>query len=240
MVGPTLEIAPPVRKPRRGGLGPVAEFRPNSRLAVAENVVFQSNGCDFPNTEENRCYTDAAVADKNFDGIDIQNAIGAPFTMYAGVQCFAGPDPDFDARALSTLDQGRDRVLEQEIAEWAAGGTLLTGTTSVKSAVAAIEQALDDDYLGLGLILMSRADALDAGLEYSEGDPLYTKNGTPVVASGRIARGEVYGVGGVTVEHGDQRVVDVIHPTTNKHWALAEQVFAIAVDCEYRVRAATA
>lgn len=240
MAGPTIEIAPPPRTPRVGGLSKVATFRSNDRLGVAESVVFQSDGCAFPSTEESRCIATAPVPDKTFSGIDIEDAIGAPFTVYAAVQCFAGPDPDELQRAEAIYEQGLDRTLEGVLGVWAAGGTALAAGGTAAGAVALVEQALDANYLGRGVILMSRADAVRAdvdGMLHDGPDGIpYTINGTPVIASGKIAPGTVYGTGAIAVEHSAMFSHEQIDPTHNKIYALAEANFVLAVDCEYRVK----
>jgi hypothetical protein len=239
MAGPTIEIQPPTRAERVGGLTQAAEFRPEPRLAMAEGVTFQSDGCDFPDTEELRCYT-ADVEDKTFAGIDLLDGIGAPITLYAGVKCFMGPDPDMQERARRTLDQGRDRVLEEYLGTWAAGATAIPGAGGVQAALARVEQELDDNYIGRGTILMSRQDAILLGALQTDLPEIITRVGSRVIASGKIAPGTIYGLGQVLVLHGSRNEVFTNHPRTNTLWALAEEVFAIAVDCNFRTKSAIA
>lgn len=240
MAGPTLVVEPPVREKRVGGLSGVATFRSNDRLAHVEKLSFQSDGCDFPETEESRCLAAAPVPDKKFTGVSTADGLDSPITLYAGVKCFLAPNPDEQERARRALEDGRDRVLEEILAEWAAGGTAVTAGTNAKTAVARVDQELDDKYVGRGVILMSRFDAAEAGLEDVADSDAYlrTKTGTPVVASGRIAPGTVYGVGAITVEQGDVFERDVNDVLSNIHYALAEQVHALLVDCEYRIKSA--
>lgn len=244
MAGPVVEIGSPVRTDRTGGISKVATFRPNSRLGAVQSLVFQSDGCTFPQISEHLCYTGAASpASKSFDGIEIEDAIGAPFPLYAGVMCLAGPDPDELERAQRALEKGRDRALEEELYAWAQGGLSLGIGETVTGAVALVEQALDDAYVGQGVILMSRADAVRADAEGAihanlDGIPT-TVNGTPVLASGRVESGLVFGLGAIVVEHGNPESREVVETRMNRHWALAEEVYAIAVDCAYRVRAST-
>lgn len=239
MAAPTILIEPPVRAPRVGGIGSVATFRPNSRLGVTGNAVFISDGCTFPQISEHLCYVgEDDPADKEFEGVVIDDAIGAPFPLYGAVGCFIGPDEDYEARARAVLELGRDRALEEQLGTWAAGGTALAAGADVKLAIGRVEQALDDDYIGRGVILMSRFDTAGADLEHREGSYPVTVNGTPVIASGRIAPGTVYGLGAITVEQSamvERRTYDL---PNNKSYALAEQVFVIAVDCEFRVKSA--
>lgn len=243
MAGPAIEIEPPVRADRAGGLGKVATFRQNDRIGLAEGVVFQSDGCTFPQTEESRCYALTPVPDKTYDGIEIDDAIGAPVTLYAGVACHIAPDADELERAERALVAGRDRVLEEILGTWAAGGTALTAGGSVAGAIATVEQDIDDNYIGQGVILMSRADAVRADAEGAiHSDPSgvpVTVNGTPVIASGRIASGTVFGTGAIVAEHTGTVSRETYDLTKNKHYALAEAVYVLAVDCEYRAKSST-
>lgn len=239
MAGPTLLVDPPTREKRVGGLSGVVEFRENDRLSHVEGLVFQSDGCQFPDTEESRCLADAPVPDKKFAGTSTADGINAPVTLYAGVKCFAAPNADEAERARLALEEGRDQVLEKLLGEWGLAGTSVNPSSNVKGAVGQVEQALDKGYRGRGIILMSRLEAVDAGLEYTDGEYLRTKLGTPVIASGWIQPGAVIGVGSVTIEHGEVVERDAYEPLKNTHSALAEQVYSILVDCEFRVVSAT-
>jgi len=241
MAGPTVEVEPPVRTPREGGLSTVATYRPNQRLAASDVLVFQSDGCTFPQETVIACIDSTPAEPKTFDGIAIDGAIGAPFALYGGVSCFAGPDDDYSEQARRILTDGRDRVAEGKLETWAAGGDAVPSTGGVVGATAEIEQALDNGYVGRGVILMSRADALRAaavGAIEKTGDTLYTKLGTPVIASGSVASGTVYGLGAVVVEESPVNEFGAIHPQNNRRYALAEAAYAILVDCEFRIKSA--
>lgn len=242
MAGPTIPVQAPSRTPRTGGLSDVAEFRSNDRLGVADGIVWQTNGCTFPNIEELRCYAQPLPADKTLDGISLENGIGAPFTIYAAVECTLSPNPDQQQRARALHEGGSDRVLEEELWQWGSGGVALAAGGSPLGAIGKVEQALDDTYVGRGVILMSREDAViadAAGGLHREGGQLYTINGTPVVASGRVPTGTVYGFGAIIVEHSDLVVNEVENLEYNKRFALAEAVYVIGVDCEFRVKSTT-
>lgn len=248
MAGPIMEIEPPVREKRVGGIEAVAEFRVNEQLGAVEGVVFQSDGCTFPKISEHLCYVgDPTPADKTYDGITIDDAIGVPFPLYAGVKCTAGPEPDELERAEAQLEFGMGRELEAQLFAWAAGATAAGGGTAagVGAAIARVEQQLDSNLVGRGVILMSRYDATLAGQlnsfnDVQETGPLVTRLGTPVIASGRVTPGTVYGLGAIVVEHSTRKSFDVIDPEYNQHYALAEEVFVLAVDCEFRTKSAIA
>lgn len=242
MAGPTLRIEAPTRTPRAGGLSKVAEFRANEEIGNAEGLVYISDGCVFPRTEESRCFAAATVADKTFDGIETIDGIATPFTIYAGVGCSINPDPDFFERARLQFNEGRDRVLEEILGVWADGGTALDAGESVAWSIAIVEQELDKSYLGRGVIIMSRLDAVLADAAGAlkagpDGFPV-TVNGTPVLASGVIEPGTVYGTGAIAVEHTQTLEREAVDWETNNHYALAEAMFAFAVDCDFRVKSA--
>ena len=241
MAGPTLRIEAPARAARKGGITKVAEVRENGAIGNAEAVVYQSDGCTFPYTEEVRCYAASTPPDKTYAGIEVEDAIGAPFTIVAGVACFINPDPDEKERARRLHDEGRDRVLEEVAEAWASAGTALAAGGSVDGAIAIIDQELDDKYVGQGVILMSRGDAVRAEFALTLGaDSIpYTINGTPVIASGRVAPGTVYGLGAIVIEHTPILEVDGYDFEKNKHHALAEAIYVLAVDCEFRVKSST-
>lgn len=242
MAGPTIEVAAPDRSPRVGGLSSIATFRPNDRLGAADGLVFQSDGCEFPRSEVSRCIAAAAPADKTFSGISTNAGVGEPFTLYAGVNCYIGPDSDFIERARRTLSEGQDRPLEAALETWAAGGDALANGGSVAEAVALVEQGLDSGYVGRGVILMSRADVIRAdaeGVVHKVGDQIQTITGTPVIASGMVTPGTVYGLGAIVVEYSQVVDYQVDDPQSNQRYALAEGSFAILVDCEFRIKSAT-
>jgi hypothetical protein len=246
MAGPTIDVGAPQRPDRAGGIETVVPFITDSRFGIAQDLVFQSDGCEFPELSEHLCYTGSAnPADKDFSSIDIMDAIGVPFPLYAGVVCWAGPDADELPRAQAALRSGRGRSIEEQLAIWANQGTIVPGGGiggSVTGAIALIEQELDDSYVGQGIILMSRADAVRADAEgslHTDGTRITTINGTPVIASGRVTPGQIFGLGAAKVLESPVEARDVIETTWNKHWALAEAIYAIVVDCEFRIRAST-
>lgn len=242
MAGPTLRLEAPTRADRLGGLSHVAEFIERNEIGVAEDFVFQSEGCAFPQLEAARCFVED-VPDKQFGGIFVNNSITDLFTIYAGVRCFAGPESDHEERASRALRDGRDRVLESQLGLWLAGATVLAAGGTVTGALAEVEQALDSQYVGRGVIVMSRADAIRAhstgGLVPGPNGTAHTINGTPVLASGMIASGQVHGTGAITVTHTSTFNRDVIVHRKNLHDALAEAQFVISVDCEFRVKSST-
>ena len=236
-----LPVTAPVRPDRLGGIRSVASWVTDARIGAAETVVFQSDGCVFPQLAIGLCYGETTVTEKAGVGITNVAGIGAPFAMYGGIKCFLGPDSDLAERAMNVLVDGEDRMIEDRLEAYATGGLALAAGTTLVGAVATVEQALDDTYIGQGYLLMSRGDAVRARAQGAIIDPGLnsvptTINGTPVVASGRVAAGTVYGLGATTVLRSPITTVEVIDPKSNDEWQIAEAVYAIVVDCTYRVK----
>jgi hypothetical protein len=236
-----LPVTAPVRPARLGGIRQVATWVEDARVGAAETVIFQSDGCTFPQLAIGLCYGETTATEKVGAGIANQAGIGAPFAMYGGIKCFLGPDSDLAERARNVLLDGEDRMIEDRLEAYATGGTALAAGTTLIGAVANIEQDMDDKYLGRGFLLMARSDAvraraagaiIDPGLDYVP----TTVNGTPVVASGRVAAGTVYGLGATTVLRSPVSTVEVLDPRSNDEWQIAEAVYAVVVDCAYRVK----
>jgi len=234
-------VAAPARQTRQGGIRSVATFVTTTRLGATEAVSFLSDGCTFPQPAIGLCYGEVVEDDKTSTGIDTIDAISEPFALYAGVECgiVEGSSADYAERARNLLEGGVDRVLEERLATWAAGGTALTAGSSLTDALAIVDNALDDDYPGQGVILMNRGDAVRASAEGSldwslDGTPT-TVNGTPVIASSRVDAGAVLGVGAITVLHTNVETFPGVDFRTNRDWQVAESVYAIIVDCELRV-----
>ena len=234
-----VPVAAPARQARLGGIRSVATWVTNARIGAAEGVVYVSDGCSFPLPAIGLCFGETVVTEKTGEGIDQYNGIGEPFALYGGVECFIGPDNDFPERARRILEQGEDRAIEGRLATWAAGGTELTTPTTIDGVLAALEDHADANYLGRPIILANRGDVVNAAskmlVEYGIDGLPYTVNGTPVVASGMIPKGFAAAVGAVTVLRSEVGDIDTINHTNNTEWAVAEAVYSVVVDCDYRV-----
>lgn len=236
-----VPVAAPVRQARLGGIRTVATWVDEARIGAAESVVYMSDGCTFPQPAIGLCYGEEVLTEKTGVGITNQVGIGEPFALYGGVECFLGPDSDLAERARRIVIEGEDRAIEDRLEAWATGGTALAAGTTLIGAIANVEQDMDANYIGRGYLLMSRADAVRAyaagALEEAGMNPYPTTvNGTPVVASGRVASGTVYGLGATTVLRSPLMDIESIDHRFNTEWQVAEAVYALIVDCNYRVK----
>jgi hypothetical protein len=178
-------------------------------------------------------------AEKTRQGIETLAAAVGAFGGYYGVECWRD-GADYDAAARAGLEAGEDRLIE------AALNTYLTGLASSGApadfveAIATAEENADDTYIGAPIILMNRGDAVRAAaalaLSYDREGNLWTPNGTPVAASGRITAGNVSIIGALTIEHTGIYVNGAPILVNNKEFAIAERVYAALVDCNFAAR----
>lgn len=237
---PNIFVEPPRRNPRKGGIKSViGDFVSVDRLPIGSEVEWIADGCEFPKAAPGLCFVpNPVVEDKTFDGIAV--GAGPIFGLYSGVECFLGPDNDFEARAQKALAEGEGRGVEEVLWEWAAtiGGAPLPATTLV-DAIAQAEESADSYYIGAPVMMMSRrvavwarsVGALFGGTAW-DGD-LWTANGTPVIASAAASDAQLSIFGWPTVYGSDVITTRVINHTVNREMAIAERVYGIAVDCSF-------
>lgn len=235
----------PTRTPRVGGINAVAQFEEDARVGSTQTIAWISDPCSFPDVALGMCWeTPTFPADnKTGESIDIVEAISSPFALYGGIECFLGPDNDFDTRASLILEQGADRAIETRVVAWAAGATDLPATDLV-DALAQVENELDETYLGRGVIFVNRGDAVrlhaaNALVETLTGVPT-TINGTPVIATSAVAAGTVLGTGAIKILH--SALINHGAPKTqlNVEMWIAERVYVPLIDCSIRVQATVA
>lgn len=240
MAGPTVLVEAPPREPRQGGIKSVATFVNEVRLGATQAVVYISDGCTFPQLDQHLCYTGDPTPDpKTSVGVDTLVAAVEPFALYAGVECYLGPNTDYDERARRILDQGEDRPLETALEEWADGGTALATGATLVDRIANVDNALDAGYLGQGVILMNRGDAVRAdaqgALEWGVDGIPRTINHTPVLASSSFPVGVVLGVGAITIVRTGIETYTAQEFVKNREWSIGEAVYSIIIDCNFRV-----
>lgn len=235
MADHVIPIEAPARSQRLGGIRTVAEFQTASRLGIGGELEFVSPGCDFPVDDIVLCYPAGGdpQAEKTNTGIDTLNGIVSPFGLYAGVQCYLGGG-DFEAQARSLLEQGADRGIEKRLNDYFQ---TLTGVAAADftEALASAEDYADVNYLGRPIIWVNRGDAIRAGKlknDQASGE-MYTANGTPVVSSGQVTAGTLAVTGSVAVHQTEILVSRAPQVTVNREMAIAEQIIAVALDCEF-------
>jgi hypothetical protein len=239
MATPAERVAPPRRTPRKGGLKSVADFRPNDRLGRAGTLQYDAEVCSPVVGTVQLCYgPDVDAQDKTGDGFLNGAPALPPFGGYVGVECFIHPGNDYEGRARSALELAEGLYLEEQLWTWLAAATN-TAATTLKDAVAAAENYADANYIGQPVLHMNRGDVSEVGVlsanPVNDG-MLWTPNGTPVVASSAYPAGVVAVSGDITVEHSSIVVKPGNDLTHNTTIAIAERVYGILVDCEFRAK----
>lgn len=238
MATPTITVQPATRRPRKGGISSVADFRLEPRLMVGALPVYDALPCSFAQNDVSLCYApNVDASDKTAEGIDTGEGIGPTFGGYVGVQCFVGPWDDYAERARITLEQSRDRVVETAVSEYLIANATGGPSADLVGAIAQLEQFADQEYVGLPVLWMSRANAVLAAAAFgifpddSYDGRLWTANGTPVVASGSFLDTDIYITSSLTVLHSEVVVREGLDLTHNLNMAIAEQAYNIIFDC---------
>ena len=236
MAGPNVFVSPPQRKPRKGGIKAVTgEFVTTERLGAGAGIEWISEGCEFPKAAPGLCFVPNPITDdKEFEGIE--HGAGPIFGLYAGVQCFLGPNSDYDERARRLLEHGEARGVEEVLWEWAVANAVPEATTSLVDAIAKADETADTFYVGQPVLVMSRRVAVWAksvkALHGDEDGNLWSANGTPVIATGSATDTALFVIGWPTVYASEFTTINAIDHTLNQEMAIAERIYAIAVDCE--------
>ena len=240
-------VPAPVRKPRVGGLKDIlGGYVDQPRLGVAD-IAWEDGTCGFPSTTRAGCYDSGVPAeDKDFAGVAQYTAIGPAFAQYAGVECFIGGDSIGDsylAQARAKLEQGEDVEVANRLGDWAAEAPvafLLDTANPLQSAAMALgslEAQAALEYVGQPVILAPVAIAtmlFAAGALVREGGKLITGLGTPVVLYGTAATSVLSIVGHPAVYASPITAARGVLLHSNLDGAIAERVYAIGVDCDYR------
>lgn len=237
MADHVIPIEAPARTPRLGGIRTVVpEFQAASRLGLGGELEFVSYGCGFPVDDIVLCYPSGTQDEKTRTGVDTLNGIVSPFGLYAGVECYL-EGLDYLELAREHLELGEDRGVEKRINDYFVSLTGVAATSFI-DAVAKAEQKADDEYLGRPVLWMNRGDAVRAravkAIESDKGTGnLYSANGTPIVASAKITANSVAVTGAVSVHATTIEVNQSPMVTVNRQLAIAERIYAVALDCEF-------
>jgi hypothetical protein len=242
MADPTVSVTPPQRRPRKGGIRAVANTAPLERAFAAERVDWANLECAWPADAPGLCWgTTIPTAEKDRYGFELGGS--APiFALYGGAECYLNAGETYEEDARAVLTAGADRVIEAKLVEYLDTlDATPTAATSWVGVIAAAEQAADDTYLGQPVLVMNRGDAVEASaagaLSPAPADDgkLWTPNGTPVLASGRVPAGQVYVTGTITLYESSIVTSQAGDFTHNRQLAIAEQAFAFAIDCLFVV-----
>lgn len=160
-----------------------------------------------------------------------------PFGGYIGVECTMHPDNDFEGRARAALELAQGRYLEEVLWGWLSGGTAITTANTLVKAIAQADNHADANYLGQPIMHLNRGDADEAfaaGALTRQDGKLVTANGTEVVASHEYTAGTVAISGDITVEQSAIVTAPAVDYNHNTEMWIAERVWSVLVDCDYR------
>lgn len=242
MADPIITVAPPRREARLGGLLTVAEVRDEERLAASNRAQFIQDPCNFTFGDTGFCYGDidpSEDTDKTYQGIASNESVVLNFAAYYGVQCFINDESDVRQRAESVFPFAEGRHVESKFAAWLNAGAVTSSVAGIIDAIAAADEWADDNYIARPILHMNRdsavrAVAAQALFADAEGN-LRTPNGNPAVASGRYGA-DVWVTGATLVLRSPLVVTEARATTVNKEEAVAERVYGIIVDCDFRAR----
>lgn len=239
MATPAERTTPPRRTPRVGGIKGFADWRENERLGRAGTLQFDAPPCSPVVGTVQLCYgPDVDAEEKEGFGFASGAPVLPPFGGYVGVQCLIHPDNDYDGEARAGLELAEGRYVEAQLWTWLAGGSG-TAAATLGAAIAAADEHADDNYTGRPVLHLNRGDAVLARQSGhlrggGEGGKLFTANGTPVIASGAYTAGTVVISGDLTVEQSPIVVKPGDDLTYNTRLVIAESIYALLVDCDYR------
>lgn len=241
MGDPLITVEAPHREPRRGGIKAITgEFTPLPRLGAAANIQYLSDGCEWPSVAPGLCWGNVTTGTKTLGGIDVETGIASVFGQYAGVECYLGEgnNAEYAARAERQLRATEEHEIEAVLIGWAEAGTVSGTATTVAEAIAKAEEYADQKYVGAPVLIMSRFMAvLGAAEGVLKGDgkgEIWTINGTPVITSWVSAENKITGIGWPTVYASEVVTNTAYNQTQNREMAIAERIYALAVDCLFR------
>jgi len=243
------KVQAPARQPRAGGIRSVVpDFIPEARLTIAQGaqggIAYEDATCAKPSRTRAGCFdetdNDALDDDKESTGVGQYTSIlEAPFALYKGVECFIGGDDEdqtFEEAARRGLEGWEDREVEAELWAWALGASTSGTAANISLAIGAAEKYADANYIGRPVLIMSRGLAAKADLSLKDGT-LWTINGNPVISTGVVDDADdttVVAIGMPAVYAGEARAYPTMERSKNIARAIAERVYDIAVDCDFR------
>lgn len=236
-------VQAPSRKPRAGGIKDiVGSYVEEGRLGGPAGIAWEDATCGFPSPTQAGCYdTVTPAADKEFEGYGQYTSIDDPFALYAGIECWIGGDSEGDTYpvlARTKLEWGEDRALEAALVAWASASTGTVAAADLVAAIGAADEYADANYVGLPVLLLSRAQADAAfaagALEFINGQ-LVTANKTPVLSTSAAAGADGISIIGYPAVYASSILSrETVSPSDNLGRGLAERVYAIGVDCDFR------
>jgi hypothetical protein len=224
--------APPV-VPHPYGLfsvaAPVTPGEPNWQTGV----TWESWACLDPNTTTDQCINGgAAPAAKEFEACPDTRSY-KPITVYIGIKRNGQSMEVGSEQANTVLAGGEEYAIEKFLLAQLAAAVTEAAALSPLGALAAVEMQLGQNYMGTGVIHMSRETATRLSAQLvRNGDHIETLLGTPVaVGAGYAGTPVIYGTGAVAVRRGGVDIVSAWNTKINDELVLAERTYVVGWDC---------
>lgn len=252
-VAPPALVAAPARTPLPFGLGSVIAWRTGDRWE--SGVVWDALTCAPARGRGGPdCDPEAEIIGmpkplSEFEGPNFDGE-ATPFTVYGEFSCSPigggwgraqeGADAHLvareEARAEQALWYGDLGSVPNFVGANGFGAPEELGAfTKAKRALAAVEQAIAENYGSQGVIHLSRATAIEIDAFEVRGGRLFTTLGTPVVAGTGYPDGEIVGSPALFGYRSDiipssNRAGDLLDRGSNDLYAIAERTYVIGMD----------
>ena len=195
-------------------------------------VQWESWACIDINTTTDACISGGtAPGPKEFELCP--NTISfKPITVYLGIKRTGQSFDVGEAQVRRVLEDAEEYAVEEYLWGLLAADVTEAAALSPEGALAAVEEALADGYMGTGVIHMSRGTAIRLATHLvRSGDHLETVVGTPVAAGAGYSATAIYGTGALTVQRDGIAVHNAWDTAINDELVLAERTYVAGWDC---------
>lgn len=228
-----VRVEAPAVTPHPFGLFSVAPPATPSEGNWQAGVTWESWTCLDPNTTTDPCINGgAAPGAKEFENCPDTRTY-KPITVYLGLKR-NGQSREVGTEQVSrVLEDGEEYAVEKYLLAQLAADVTEGAALSPVGALASVEEQLGVNYMGTGIIHMSRATATRLAPNLvRNGDRLETMLGTPVaVGAGYAGTPVIYGTGAVAIRRDNLEVVSAWDRAINDELVLAERTYVVGWDC---------
>jgi hypothetical protein len=225
-------IEAPEVKPHPYGLFSVAPPASPSGTDWQIGVAWESWACLTPNVTRSSCIDGLADAPPKEMDVCPNTQTVKPFTVYSGVKLTGQSQDVAKTQAGAILEDAQEYAVEQALWAVLAGDVSESAALSAVGALAVVEDALADGYMGLGTIHLSRGMAIRLAQQLvQKGTTIETIAGTPVAVGGGYESNAIYGTGGVLIARGPVDFIEAFAPSVNDLLVIAERTYVVNYDC---------
>ena len=225
-------VEAPVVKPHPFGLFSVASPQQPSSTDWQIGVSWESWACLTPNVTRSSCIDGLADAPPKEMDVCPNTQSVKPFTVYSGIKRTGQSDDVARTQASAILSDAEEYAVEQGLWTELAADVTESAALSAVGALAAVEDALADGYMGLGTIHMSRGMAIRLAPQLvQKASHIETITGTPVAVGGGYESTAIYGTGGLLIYRGGIDVIEAYALSVNDLLVIAERTYVVNYDC---------